>query len=148
MVQPAGDLLAAALPREERFDAIVPVPLHWRRRWQRGFNQSELLARGLASRYGFPVIRALRRLRYTGTQTGLSQTARRHNVAAAFQARRPQALKGKRLLLVDDVMTTGSTAAACAGVLRKAGTARVVLLTIARADRRIDRKPEGRVPNA
>src|SRR5262249_33172930 len=136
------------LPRDERFDAIVPVPLHWRPRWQRGFNQSELLAGGLARRYGFPVIRALRHLRYTGTQTGLSQTARHHNVAAAFPVRRPQALKCKRLLLVDDVRTTGSTAAACAGVLRKAGAARVVLLTVARAGRRTDRKPEGRVPNA
>jgi ComF family protein len=148
LVQPLGELLAAALPLDERFDAIVPVPLHWRRRWQRGFNQSDLLARGLGRRFGFPVIRALRRLRYTGTQTGLSRTARRHNVAAAFQVRRPQELKGKRLLLVDDVMTTGSTAAACAGVLRKVGAARVVLLTVARADRRIDSKPEGRVPNA
>jgi ComF family protein len=141
MRRPLGELLAAALPREEHFDGVVPVPLHWRRRWQRGFNQSELLARGIGKRCGIPVVRALRRTRYTSTQAGLSNTGRRVNVAAAFAVRRGQALTGKRLLLIDDVLTTGSTAAACARVLRRAGAARIVLLTVARADRRIDFTP-------
>ncbi len=138
MQRPLGDVLAPALPRDERFDCAVPVPLHWRRRWQRGFNQSDLLARGIARRCGIPVIRALRRKRFTATQTGLSNSARRRNVAAAFEVRRGKRIEGKRVLLVDDVMTTGSTAAACAGALRRAGAARVVLLTVARADRRMD----------
>jgi competence protein ComFC len=147
MERPLGELLLAALPREEQIDAVVAVPLHWRRRWQRGFNQADLLARRLARRCGWPVVRALRRVRYTATQTGLSNTGRRSNVAAAFRVRQPGAIAGRPLLLIDDVMTTGSTATACASALRRAGAARVVLLTAARADRRLDFKPEGSVGN-
>lgn len=136
---PLTDFLAAALPRDERFDAIVPVPLHWWRRWRRGFNQSELLARGLAKRTGLPVIDALRRVRATAVQASLSNRGRRRNVTGAFAARRAAArLTGKRVLLIDDVMTTGSTAAACAQVLKRAGVERVALLTVARVDRRLD----------
>ena len=151
MVRPLADLLAAALPRHEAFDAVVPVPLHWRRRWQRGFNQSELLARAVARRTALPMIPALRRLRYTPAQAGLSNTARRKNVAAAFACRRP--VSGKRILLIDDVLTTGSTAAASAAVLRRAGAARIALLTVARADRRFsapfapDSNPEEMIRN-
>ncbi len=113
--------MAAALPLDERFDAIAPVPLHWRRQWQRGFNQSELLAKTLSQRSAIPLIKALRRVRSTATQAGLSNTARRRNVATAFDCRRPDAVAGKRILLIDDVMTTGSTAAACAAALKRAG---------------------------
>ncbi len=137
MERPLGELLAAALPRDERIDAVVPVPLHWRRRWTRGFNQAELLARGIARRCGVPVLPALRRVKNTTTQTGLSNTGRRQNVAGAFRLRRGQAVAGKRLVLVDDVMTTGSTAAVCAAVLRRAGAARIMVLTAARAERRL-----------
>jgi competence protein ComFC len=131
---PLSDLLAAALPRDERFDALTAVPLHWRREWQRGFNQSELLARQMARRCGVPPIRVLKRIRPTLAQAGLSNTNRRGNVAAAFRCRRVDA---KRVLLIDDVMTTGSTAAVCARALKRAGASRVALLTIARVDRRI-----------
>lgn len=138
LARPLGDLLAAALPREERFDAAIPVPLHWRRRWQRGFNQADLLARSIARRCGMPVVHALKRTRPTTAQAGLGNTARRRNVAAAFASRgRTAAVAGKRILLVDDVMTTGSTAAACALVLKRAGAAKVVLLAVARVDRRM-----------
>jgi ComF family protein len=132
--RPLGEMLRAALPGHECFDLLVPVPLHWRRRWQRGFNQSELLARFLSRRCGIPVSCALRRVRSTTAQAGLSNTARRRNVTAAFRCRRP--LDGKRILLIDDVLTTGSTAAACATALRRSGAAKISLLTIARADRR------------
>jgi ComF family protein len=135
LARPLGALLAAALPREECFDAVTPVPLHWRRQWQRGFNQSELLARTIARRCGVPVIHALKRVRPTVAQAGLSNTGRRRNVAAAFRPRR--AVEGKRILLIDDVMTTGSTAAACALALKRAGAAKVALLTVARVDRRL-----------
>jgi ComF family protein len=135
LARPLGAMLAAALPREERFDAVTPVPLHWRRQWQRGFNQSELLARTIARRCGVPVIHALKRVRPTVAQAGLSNTGRRQNVAAAFRPRR--AVEGKRILLIDDVMTTGSTAAACALALKRAGAAKVALLTVARVDRRL-----------
>jgi competence protein ComFC len=138
MVRPLGALLAAVLPRGEQWDAVVPVPLHWRRRWRRGFNQSELLARAIARRCGLPVVKALKRVRYTPTQTGLSNTGRRKNVVAAFAAVRRHPVSGRRILLVDDVMTTGSTAAACATVLRRAGATRITLLTVARADRRLN----------
>ena len=139
LAKPLGDLLAAALPREERFDAVTPVPLHWRRQWQRGFNQSELLARTMAARCGIPVVPALRRVRATLTQAGLSNTRRRQNVDTAFECRRgARALAGKRILLIDDVLTTGSTAAACARVLKRAGAAKVALLAVARVDRRME----------
>ena len=109
MWRPLADLLAAALPLEEPVDAVIPVPLHWRKQWHRGFNQSDLLARAMARRRGIPVVRALRRVRSTETQAGLSNTDRRKNVAAAFRARRTaETLAGRRVLLIDDVMTTGS----------------------------------------
>ena len=131
---PLSGLLVRALPRDETFDAAVPVPLYWRRRLQRGFNQAELLARGLSRRTGIPVVTALGRVRPTPNQAGLSTSARRQNVAKAFRARDVQ---GKRILLIDDVMTTGATAASCALALKQAGARRVALLTVARVDRRM-----------
>ena len=131
---PLSGLLAQALPRDEAFDAAVPVPLYWRRRLQRGFNQAELLARGLSQRTGIPVVTALGRLRPTPAQAGLSNSARRQNVSQAFRAR---GVQGKRILLIDDVMTTGATAASCALALKQAGARRVALLTVARVDRRM-----------
>ncbi|MEK7405065.1 MAG: ComF family protein [Acidobacteriota bacterium] len=133
---PLGELLALAIPRDQRFDLIVPVPLHWRRRWQRGFNQSALLAAAIARRYGTRVTHAVRRRRATASQAGLSNTGRRANVAAAFRVRRRQPVAGRRVLLVDDVMTTGATASACAAALKSAGARYVALLTLARVDRR------------
>jgi ComF family protein len=139
---PLGDLLAEALPRGERFDAVTPVPLHWRRQRRRGFNQAELLAHRVARRCGIPMLRTLRRVRPTAAQAGLSNTARRGNVTAAFRCRRDALRRGRiagwRLLLVDDVMTTGATAAACAAALKRAGAERVTLATVARVDRRLD----------
>jgi ComF family protein len=137
LARPLSDLLACALPREESFDLVTPVPLHWRRQWQRGFNQSELLAEATARRCGIPLQRTLRRVRSTATQAGLSNTNRRKNVTAAFECRSD--LPDKRVLLIDDVMTTGSTAASCALALKKRGAKRVALLTIARVDRRMGR---------
>lgn len=138
LARPLGDLLSAALPRDERFDAVTPVPLHWTRQWSRGFNQSELLAREIARRSGLPLLGGLRRVRSTPAQAGLSNTARRRNVAAAFRCSGGvrKRLEGQRILLVDDVMTTGATAAACALALKRAGASRVAALTVARADRR------------
>lgn len=132
-----GEWLAAAMPRHQRFDAIAPVPLHWWRWFRRGFNQSELLARELSRRTGVPLLaQALRRVRATPQQAQLSRGARRRNVARAFQAARPAELAGKRILLIDDVFTTGATLNACAAALKKAGAAHVSSLTLARVDRR------------
>lgn len=124
------------LPREERFDAIVPMPLHWRRRWERGFNQSELLAREIGWRWNAPVRKIVRRVKSTVPQAGLTNAKRRLNVAGAFEARGNARLKGARVLLVDDVLTTGATAAACARALKRAGARHVALLAVARTDRR------------
>jgi ComF family protein len=129
--------LASALPRDQRFDMVVPMPLHWRREWQRGFNQSELLARHTARRCGIPVVKAARRTRFTVTQAGLSNARRRENVVGAFRVRKAAAINGRRVLLIDDVMTTGATASACGLALKRAGAKSVTLLAVARVDRRL-----------
>lgn len=134
--RPLGARLALALPLGRGFDVVVPVPLHWRRRWQRGFNQSELLGRELARRLSIPLVRALRRRRATGAQAGLSHAARRTNVGGAFSIRYEAAIRQQRVLLVDDVLTTGATAAACASLLKRSGARQVALITLARVDRR------------
>jgi predicted amidophosphoribosyltransferase len=138
----ASDLLASA-------DAVVPVPLHGARRRRRGFNQARDLAAGL----GPPVLDALRRTRATPAQAALTAGARRRNVRGAFAlapasrwsragwrasrgtrvARMADALYGRAVVLVDDVVTTGATLEACAGVLRAAGAAEVRAVTVARA---------------
>ncbi len=143
---PLGRMLAAALPRDEQFDLIVPVPMHWWRQWTRGFNQAERIARVLARRSGVPLWRGLRRTRRTPAQAGLTHAERRDNMTGVFRAtpRRSRALPaGSRVLLIDDVFTTGATASACAQALKKAGAASVVLLTLARVDRRWAEVPDG-----
>jgi ComF family protein len=132
-------LIREGCPLDRRYDAVVPVPLHWRKRWERGYNQSELLAREIARHRGIPLVNAVRRRRATSTQAGLSHSARRRNVAGAFAVKDRGPIAGKRILLVDDVMTTGATASACGAALKAAGAASVTLLTIARVDRRIAR---------
>jgi len=109
-------------------DCVVPVPLHWRRRWRRGFNQALDLARQL----GKPVRCVLRRRRNTRTQTDLPAEARLRNVRDAFVATRRTRVSGLRIVLVDDVSTTGATLEACARVLVAAGAAEVRTLTTAR----------------
>jgi ComF family protein len=112
---------------------VVPVPLHPRRLRARGFNQSELIARAIARRTGCRLVTgALVRRADTPPQTGLSAAERRANLKDAFVVRRRAALAGRTVVLVDDVLTTGSTARACARALRQAGTGEVRLLTAAR----------------
>lgn len=137
LAAPLGEKLASALPLDQRFDLVVPVPLHWRRRLRRGFNQSALLAGAVARRYAVPVTHALKRRRGTASQAGLSHAGRRANVTGAFLVRRPGLVRGRRVLLIDDVITTGATATACAAALKRAGAAYVAVLTLARTDRRM-----------
>ena len=85
LAAPLGRLLVRALPRTESFDAIVPMPLHWMRRWRRGFNQSQLLGRVLANRTGLPLMDVMRRRKATPPQAGLTSAERRTNVAGAFE---------------------------------------------------------------
>lgn len=116
------------IPAEWRFDAVVPVPLHWLRRHLRGYNQSELLAEMLCPRLDAPLCAdLLRRTRHTRTQTRLAADARRKNVRNAFSA--DNKVKGMSILLIDDVSTTHSTLLACAKALKKAGAARVYAAT-------------------
>lgn len=136
LARPLGERLALALPRDQRFDFVVPLPMHWRRRWKRGFNQSELLACEISRRSAIPLVKAVKRIKATQVQAGLSGPRRRKNVLGAFAVTKPSPIQGKRILLVDDVMTTGSTASACAAALKSAGAAHVAVLALARADRR------------
>ena len=132
-------LLCRALPDEANatFDAVVPMPLHWRRRWRRGFNQSEILARQVAKSRRVPMLDVVKRVRATAVQAGLTNSNRRKNVAGAFRVSSRTRVAGKRILLIDDVMTTGATAAACANALKRSGASSVTLLTLARVDRRL-----------
>ncbi|MBS1832800.1 MAG: ComF family protein [Acidobacteria bacterium] len=137
LAAPLARLLLDALPRDEQFDVIAPMPLHWRKRWDRGFNQSELLARAVAERSGIPYRgNLLRRVKASEAQAGLSFAARQTNVRGVFRVTRNIA-QGQHVLLIDDVLTTGATAASAARLLRRTGGAsRVSILTLARADRR------------
>jgi ComF family protein len=137
LAKPLGDLMAGYEDPEFPFAAyhlVVPVPLHPRRLRQRGFNQSLLLARRVARRHSLPLsFTCLRRIRPTAPQTELSAAERRKNIRGAFAVFGAAAVNEKRLLLVDDVFTTGATVEECAKVLVKAGAARVDVLTLARA---------------
>lgn len=115
---------------------LVPVPLHRSRLWQRGFNQSALVARELARKLGVPAdAMALRRLKRTPALKGMSLVQRRNTVAGAFKVLDKEAVAGRTIVLIDDVLTTGSTADACARALQRAGAARVELITWARVVR-------------
>ena len=111
------------------FDALAPVPLHPRRKRERGFDQALELARVLSERCGLPVFEGLRRVRYTRRQAKMSIGARGDNVRGAFDCR--EDLRGQRLLLVDDVYTTGATLRACAEALWAAGAGDVQGVTVA-----------------
>ena len=119
---------------ESGVELIVPVPLHPRRLRQRGFNQALLLAEFLAKSWHIPTSRNnLRRIRWTEPQVHLSIDDRAKNVRGAFAVKDPDHFEGKKLLLVDDVFTTGSTVVECARVLKRSGATGIYVATIARA---------------
>lgn len=126
----AGSELAAVA------DCIAPVPLHWTRLFRRRYNQSALLANALARLAGRPAAPdLLRRRRRTPSQGGLGRAERIRNVRGAFAVRARPEIADKRILLVDDVLTTGATVEACARALLKAGASAVDVLTLARVVR-------------
>ncbi|HZN04745.1 MAG TPA: phosphoribosyltransferase family protein [Candidatus Polarisedimenticolia bacterium] len=130
----AAERSAALLGLLPPADVIVPVPLHWTRRFQRGFNQAEHLARGVARATGLPCEpRLLTRVRRGRRQRGLGHRARRGGFAGVFAA--APAARGARVLLVDDVVTTGTTIEACAAALGIAGTRTVSGFCVARTPR-------------
>jgi ComF family protein len=116
-------------------DLIVPVPLHPDRERERGFNQAALLARELARISGLPLdeYSVVRRVHTKRHRAGMDARARRESVAAAFVVRHAEAIAGRRVLLIDDVFTTGATVSACAAALKEAGTKEVFVLTVARS---------------
>jgi len=112
---------------------VIAVPLHWRRLWWRGFNQAALLAAEIAGRLELALdTSALVRVRWTAPQTARDHDERRRNVRRAFAVRHAPRVAGRRILLVDDVMTTGATADECARTLIGAGARRVDVFTLAR----------------
>src|SRR6266576_3993880 len=119
--------------REHRFDVIVPVPLHPTRERERGFNQASLLAESLSAQISTPSQPLLERIRYTTTQTALDRAERMENLHNAFRLRKNADVRGLRVLLIDDVLTTGSTLSECARVLKRAGATSVHAATAARA---------------
>jgi len=121
--------------RREDFDFITAVPLHPGRRRKRGFNQAELLSRALARTVGLPELRVLRRTAATQSQVGLSDTQRLENVRNAFSCPHTCRVEGKRILLVDDVVTTGATVASASRTLIDAGAEKVSVMSAARAVR-------------
>lgn len=114
------------------FDLVMPVPLHPSRLRWRGFNQAEELARALAHRLGYPFGRGLRRLRDTGTQAEMGRRQRWANVRGAFGLAESTPCRDTRILLVDDVFTTGSTVSECARTLKRAGALSVHVIAVAR----------------
>lgn len=141
-----GGLLAekaAAIPELPQNVLVVPVPLFAGKRRERGFNQSELLARAVCDAMrrlrptweGEIAPRALSRQRATKSQAGLSEHQRRRNLRGVFSVSDPAKLRGRAVLLIDDIYTTGATARACSAALKKGGAASVWVATVARAQR-------------
>jgi ComF family protein len=139
VASPLGNMLAHAITElvgDNATPVVVPVPLHRRRRRSRGFNQSELIARAAVRQLPrkLEILNgALLRQRDTISQVGLSREERIENVRDAFRVAQPSRVQGRDILLVDDVMTTGTTLSECARVLKQAGAKRVWAATVARA---------------
>ena len=135
LAEPLADDLCRLLATHELtgYNCVVPVPLHRKREYQRGYNQALLLAEAIAEELKAPVFTDLKRIRSTRQQAMLSAAERRRNLQNAFECQRP--LPGRRVLLIDDVLTTGSTAASCAQALLAGGATYVDVCTIAIAGR-------------
>lgn len=124
-------LRQAAIGLPDDIDAILPVPLHWRRKFLRGFNQARELALPLARQLGVPLVETVSRKRATPSQSGLHARERARNLRAAFAVR--GALRYRHVLIVDDVITTGATTRELGKVVLQAGAERVSVLAVARA---------------
>jgi ComF family protein len=136
-----GEQIGAAIRRQGgccQYDAIIPVPLHAVKRRERGYNQSERIAKGMSRVLNLPVETGIvKRIRHTQTQTALGIDARRTNMEGAFEVRRKRSSRAdrKNFLLVDDVITTGATIRSCASALREAGAQKIIACSAALAER-------------
>lgn len=132
-----ASLLIQAPVDFQKYDFFVPVPLHWRRQFRRGFNHSHFLAHSLGKKTCKPVATFLKRIRFTPAQAKLTSEERLKNIQGAFAlnafAIRAKNIREKSILLIDDVLTTGATVNACAKVLHQAGAKHIDILTVARA---------------
>ncbi len=127
-----GEMLGSVIPAKERFDVILPVPLHPKRERKRGYNQSDLIANGIAKRMEVPVIKKmLKRKTFNTSQTKFSKYDRWENVRQIFTVKNGKELEGKHVLLVDDVLTTGATIEACVLELLKIKGCSVSVATLA-----------------
>lgn len=134
LARPLGELAAAAILNSDlEADLIVPVPLHWTRALSRGYNQTRLLCGIISKKTGIPTRSILRRTRATPKQASLGRERRKKNLVGAFAVRSHGCRKSVKILLVDDVFTTGSTLIAAAETLNKAGAAQLSVLTLLRA---------------
>ena len=136
LVEPLGDFLLEACEdlRSRGIDLLIPVPLHPRRLRERGFNQSLLLARHLSKRLGLPCeAEVLVKVKDTPSQTSLSPAERQRAVRGAFEVLKGERIREKRVLLVDDVFTTGATVNEASRVLLRAGAEEVLVITLARS---------------
>ena len=130
---------------KEAADGITWAPLSRRRRWRRGFDQAELLARAMGARLGLPVVPTLRKTRNTIPQSSLTDPARRRaNARGAYRPLPGAEVSGRRLLLVDDVVTSGATLGECAFLLRQAGAEKVWCVTLAQAGRGREKGKDGK----
>lgn len=121
--------------KDDNYEVVIPVPLHWRRLLTRGFNQSAVLASAMARELNLRLeLYSLKRVKNTKPQYGLTRRERKENVKNAFKVINNAKVKGKRILLVDDVYTTGATVGECSKVLKKAGADMIGVLTLARAN--------------
>ena len=122
---------------EDRYDLITWVPVSTLRNLRRGYDQAALLAKALGKRLRMPTIRTLKKIRHTPPQSSIQGNAlRRANVLGAYRVCDPEAIRGKRILLIDDVVTTGATSSECAKTLLTAGADKVLFAAIAAADNR------------
>lgn len=128
-----GRLLAMRLQQEE-FDLVTWVPISRRRKWRRGYDQVFLIAQAVGKELGLPPVQTLRKIRHNPPQSGISgQAERRANVLGAYTAIKPERFAGKRVLLLDDIITTGATSSECARVLLTAGAKEVICAAVAAA---------------
>lgn len=134
LAKPFADLLVKLVP--ENTDCLIPVPLHFQKLRERRYNPPALIANRLSKILSIPVyVDVLKKISPSTSQTGLSKTERKKNVEKTFRVIKPEKIAYKRILLVDDVYTTGATTDECRKVLRKRGASDVKILTLARSER-------------
>ncbi len=137
-----GELGKKLAPQfKNEFDLILPVPLHKGKQRERTYNQSEFIARGVSEIFNVPVLNdCLTRTRFTGTQTKLNKAERKENVSGAFTVNQKSAsaIRGKNIILVDDVITTGATILECARILKQAGSGKICIASAAYAELKIN----------